>query len=235
VNLPQPQTYDQTQWSLGWQYKKQRPYRWNIINPLDGFGVKTQVMGATDIFGTEVSYTTADLSAFTVLPGLGTQRFYLYGRAQAQFGDPLPQQRIGFTKYDNIAPAVATQQQPYIFNLSDRVRGYRSFIMGEQVLFGTLEYRSPFLPGLATKILGLVELGRTDLALFADAGWVGNVQFSSPDAPDTRLGTGLEVKNVLSLFGVEILQSVGWGFPYDKLFDLDEVDLYYRVRASVAF
>lgn len=233
--LPLPQAYDQTQWNIGWQFKKQRPYRWNVINPLDGFGLKGQLYGATDVTGTDASYSTIDLSAFTLLPGLGTQRFYLYGRAQAQFGDPLPQQRIGFTKYDNVAPAIATQQQPYLLNLADRVRGYRSFIMGEQVVFGTIEYRSPFLPGLATQILGIIELGRTDLALFADAGWVGNVQFSSPEAEETRLGTGLEVKNVLSLFGVDILQSVGWGYPYDHILDEDNLDLYYRIRASVAF
>jgi hypothetical protein len=81
-------------------------------------------------------------------------------------------------------------------------------------------------------VLGLVGLGRTTCSLFVDGGMVwtdgdlsGGVQ---------QLGTGVEVKNALRLFGVRIGHALGVAQPVSEL-GADDVQVYYRVQTALPF
>ena len=173
---------------------------------------------------------------YTVLPSLGLQRLYVYGRYQQQWGAPLPQNFIGFSRIDNINLNLPGQVPFDLFSEAERVRGYRSFIAGDGVLFGSLEYRIPYLPSLNTTILGLIELGSTSISLFTDAGVVWNARFDDGSTgTEQRWGAGAELKNEISLFGIRFAHALGIAQPAKELFTNEDYDLYYRVRAVVPF
>ncbi len=233
---PAPERARQTDLSAGFAITKQRPWRDNLIHPLDGWGVRALLTGAEKILGSDVRYATADLSAYSILPSLGTHRLYAYGRFQQQWGRPLPQSFIGFSRLDNINLVLPGEVPLDLFSEAERVRGYRSFVAGDRVAFGSLVYRMPFLPSLNTTILGMVSLGSTSLSLFTDAGVVWNARFEDgTTGTEERWGAGAEIKNELRLFGITFAHALGIAQPARELFTDVDYDLYYRVRAVVPF
>ncbi|CAN5119496.1 PD40 domain-containing protein [soil metagenome] len=233
---PAPEMGRQTDLRLGMQVKKQRPWRHNLIHPLDGTGLSVSLTGAEKILGSDVQFLTADISAFTILPAIGLHRIYMHGRFQAQWGEPLPQDFIGFSRYDNINLNLPGEVPFVFFHIAERVRGYRSFIAGKQVAFGSLEYRIPFLPSLNTRILGLLSLGSTSLAMFSDTGVVWEARFADERiGSEKRWGAGAEIKNRVSLIGIGFTHSLGIAQPAKVLFSDADYDLYYRIRAVVPF
>lgn len=231
-----PESARQTDLNIGMSIKKQRPWINNLIHPLDGWGARMMLSGAEKVLGSDTRFATADLSAFSVLPGPGLQRFYLYGRYQKQWGSPLPQNFIGFSRYDNIHINLPGEVPLLFFNEAERVRGFRDFVAGDQVLFGSVEYRIPFASSLETRILGMIELGTSTVSLFTDAGVVWNpVGENVPGDREERWGTGAEIKNELRLFGVGISHALGIAQPAKELFTDADYDLYYRVRAVIPF
>lgn len=234
--VPLPERARQTDLSIGLGVKKQRPWRDNLIHPLDGWGARVMLTGAENVLGSDVRFATADLSAYSVLPGLGLQRFYLYGRFQKQWGSPLPQHFIGFSKYDNINLNLPGEVPLELFNEAERVRGYREFVAGDQVVFGSIEYRMPLASSLETRILGIIDLGSTALSLYSDAGVVWNPRGENfTGKTEKRWGAGAEIKNELRLLGVGISHAAGIAQPAQELFTDADYDLYYRVRAVVPF
>ena len=233
---PAPERARQTDLSFGFQVKKQRPWRNNVIHPLDGWGIRGLVTGAEKVLGSDVSFATADLSAYTVLPPYALHRLYVYGRYQQQWGTPLPQDYIGFSRLDNINLNLPGEVPLDLFNQAERVRGFRDFIAGNRVAFGSLEYRIPFLPSLNTTILGLVDLGSTSISLFTDAGVVWNARFDDgTTGTEHRWGAGTELKNSINFGGIRFIHAVGLAQPAQELFTDADYDLYYRVRATVPF
>ncbi|WP_069130503.1 BamA/TamA family outer membrane protein [Rhodohalobacter halophilus] len=233
---PVPERARQSDLTIGFQIKKQRPWRNNVIHPLDGWGVRGLLTGAEKMLGSDVRFATADLSAYSVFPSIGLQRFYVYGRYQQQWGSPLPQDFIGFSRLDNIHLNLPGEVPLDLFNQAERVRGYRSFIAGNRVAFGSIEYRVPFLPSLNTTILGLIDLGSTSVSLFTDAGVVWNARFEDGSTGnEERWGAGAELKNSLNFGGIRIAHAIGIAQPTKELFTDADYDLYYRVRATVPF
>lgn len=231
-----PETGRQTDLRLSWSLKRQKPYVHNLIHPLDGYGIRMTVTGSEKIFGSELSFLTTDLSAYTVLPGVGKHRIYLYGRFQSQLGAPLPQDFIGFSRYDNIDLPLPHETIFFQAFEAERVRGYREFAAGKHIGFASAEYRIPFLPSLKTTLLGFLQFGPTSLTLFMDAGIVlepgsivGRVQRTR------RLGVGSEIKNRVSLGPLQFVHSFGLAQPHYDLTGFESYDLYYRVKASVPF
>jgi hypothetical protein len=234
--LPTPVKGRQTDLKIEWKFQKQKPWQNNTIHPLDGYGVKASLLGADKILGSDVRYLEANINIYTTLPSIGAQRLYLQARYQQQWGTPFPQNDIGLTRYDNITITLPDQVFVQFFNDSERVRGYRKYVAGERVLFGTAEYRMPFIPSLQTEILGLIRLGSTSLTLFTDAAVVGDaIQQDGSTTTINRWGAGAEIKNELQIFGLGFAHSVGIAQPVKHLFEDDFVDLYYRVKAVVPF
>jgi len=234
--LPVAASARQTDLQLSWTTKKLRPYKHNVLHPLDGYGFRVKLTGSEKVLGSETTFLTPDISAYKIFSGLGLHRFYIYGRFQAQFGEPLPQDYIGFSRYSNIDWPVPEENFSIPYSKQERVRGYKSFISGKQVAFGSLEYRMPVLPSLDTSILsGLLSLGESTLALFADAGAVWDVQIPVGQNTETRLGTGVEIKNKVGIGPLNFVHSLGIAQPASELFSEGDYDLYYQIKASLPF
>ena len=223
---------------VGAAYKFQRPYRYNVIAPIDGTGVRARLTAGLPALGGD-AFLRPDVVGYSVLPALGRSRLFVKGRATAVVGDPLAQDYVGLARFDDV-----DVQLPLFGALTlddaERVRGYRSYAVGTRALFGSVELRSPVLFDLSTTLLGLVRLGGVAPALFADGGlvWTG----TDLGGAVRRLGVGAELKNVVSLGGFEILHAVGLGVPdteFDAVWDgtvgFDDLDLYYRVQAAIPF
>ncbi len=225
---------------VGFAYKFQRPYRYNVIFPLDGTGARLRVGVGIPGLGSSGTFVRPDLLAYWVSPSLGGPRLFVQGRATAQFGRPqLPQDFVGLSRTDDV-----DIQLPFVGAITlddaERVRGYRRFAVGTRALWGSAELRLPVVLDLNTTILGLVRLGAVSPALFADGGlvWTG----SDFGGAVRRLGVGTEVKNVIDIGGIEILHALGLGVPASRVGDVfdgtiawDDVDFYYRIQAAVPF
>ena len=234
--LPIPESATITDLELGFMVKKQRPWGDNQIHPLDGSGIKVKLNGSEDILGSERSFLTADLNAFTILPFIGMHRIYIQGRLQSKWGNNLPQNYIGFSRYDNISVNLLEEVPLQFFGNNERVRGYRDFVTGSRSAFGSIEYRIPFLPSLQTEILGVLSLGSTTFALFTDAGIVADgVSESSETGTIKRWGTGAEIKNRISLFGIDFVHSIGFAQPVKELFTERDQEVYYRIKTVIPF
>src|SRR5690606_462750 len=100
----------------------------------------------------------------------------------------------------------------------------------------TMEWRLPAVLDLDTKLLGIVELDRLGINLFADGGlvWTG----AAVDDAIRRTGVGIEAANLLRLGGFELRHSLGLAVPWGELDEdlvWDDVDLYYRLQAAAPF
>lgn len=234
--IPMVTSARQTDLQLSWITKKLRPYKHNLLHPLDGYGLRLKLTGSEKVLGSETAFLIPDISAYKILPGFGLQRFYIYGRFQAQFGTPLPQDYIGFSRYSNIDWPVPEGALNIPYSKPERVRGYKSFVAGKQVAFGSLEYRMPVLPSLNTSILsGFLSLGESTLTLFTDAGVVWDVQIPAGQTTEKRLGTGVEIKNKVGIGPLKFVHSLGVARPAHELFSGNHYDLYYQIKASLPF
>jgi hypothetical protein len=220
---------------FGLTAKHQRPYRFNNIYPLDGTGLRVRTTIGLPVLGAETNFVRPDVQSYWVSPEMGIGRFYLYGRAQAQFGRTLAQDVIGLSRYDDIDLQLP-MLEPVTLSDTERVRGYRSYAIGDRMLFGTIEYRLPPVINLQTRILGFLNLGRVSPAMFVDLGMV----WSGADVSEAirRTGVGLELKNRVSLGAFSFTHAVGAAQRWADLgerFDWDHIDLYYRIQAVLPF
>lgn len=230
VEIVSAEVGEQFDVQLEWMRRTMRPYRHNVVHPLDGHGLHLRVTAAAPIFGTDMEYVEGAIRGFAVLPSIGRHRLFLYGRAQARHGTSRPQDYIGLSRYDDVSlsmPGLPTLE----LGGRERVRGYTEHVIGNRLLFGSAEYRVPLLPDLQTRLLGLVSLGATTAAVFAD----GAAVWAPSGARATRLGLGAELKNALRLGGLEIAHSVGVAQPYETLGRDEFIDVYYRIRTAVPF
>lgn len=230
-----PEAGFRTEARFGFTVKRQRPYRYNQLYPLDGTGLRVRTTFGLPVMGAETRFVRPDVQAYWVSPEIGIGRFYFYGRGQAQFGQTLAQDVIGLSRYDDF-----DLQLPFLdpITLSDteRVRGYRSYAVGDRVLFGTVEYRLPPVFDLQTRLLGFLNLGRLSPAFFMDTGmvWSG----TEWDEAIRRTGVGFELKNRISLGGFPLTHAVGAAQKWRDLgerFDRQHIDFYYRLQAVLPF
>lgn len=220
---------------LGFRINKSKPYAHNIIHPLEGWGIETRLSVATKAMGGDTEFVRPDIMAYAVLPALGGARFYLYGRAIAQWGDAFAQDYIGFSRFDDVQFGASLPGLDFLYSDTERVRGFSDYIVGNRMLFGTIEYRVPFLPSLETRLLGLIDFGMTSIAAFLDGGMVWVDGFSPGEDAVKRAGTGFEIKNVLSLGILSFTHSLGFAQPVPDFGGGKNQEIYYRIRAVVPF
>ena len=232
TGLPIPESGGQADVRISLTHKFRRPYKYNVVHPLDGNGVRLRILsGIIHAEGTR-QFARLDLSAYRIFPAVGLHRILVYARLQTQRGRTLAQNFLGLSRYDGLQVDAPNFVQ-IEFSNSERVRGYRNFALGQNVVFGSLEYRVPLVKDLQTKILGSVALGSTALTLFADGGLV----FDDPVLAEAikRFGVGVELKNELRLGqSIRLMHAVGIAQPVSDLGESD-YDLYYRIRTSLPF
>ena len=222
----------------GAAYTFQRPYRWNVLTPIDGTGARARVTVGVPALGGD-AFVRPDALAYWVSPALGPARLFVQGRATAQFGETLAQDYVGLARYDDVDVQVPLFG-PLTLDDAERVRGYRSYAVGTRALFASAEARLPILFDLQTTLLGIARFGPVAPSLFVDAGlvWTGG----DFDRAARRVGVGVEAANVVTLGGFPIRHAVGLATPASDLggvldgsVGFGELDLYYRVQAAVPF
>ncbi|MEX0928099.1 MAG: BamA/TamA family outer membrane protein [Balneolales bacterium] len=232
--LSPPSAGRQTDIRLTYRMKRQLPSRSNVIQQLEGWGIRLRVTAAVPGPFTDSSYFRPDLAAYAILPALGRSRFYAYVRGLALYGDPFPQDFIGFTRSDYVTVPFDDVLGLFQLPAYERVRGYREFLTGDQLLFGTLEYRMPFI-NLRTTLLGTAVLGQSALSPFLDAGSLRYAADEPAPGRFNRTGTGIELKNVLQVGGLRLVHALGIAQPVNRLGFDEDYDLFYRIRATVPF
>lgn len=231
-----PESGWQSDLLLGLRMTSQKPNAHNLIHPLDGWGIEPRITIATKALGGRTEYIRPDIRAYTILPGLGNSRFYLYGRAIAQEGSSFNQDYIGFSRYDEIQFGDLLPGINFLYSDTERVRGFSDYVVGDRMLFGTLEYRMPLLSDLQTQFLGLISLGRTTVAAFLDGGAVwGETNTMGNRELTNRAGAGFEVKNVLNIGPLAIIHSLGFAQPVPDFGGSKNRELYYRVQTTIPF
>ncbi len=234
-DLARPETAKQVLGMVSARLKTRPPDRNDVIHPLSGHGVllRLTVAGNAETRVDRVEYARADLLGYRLFGGPGATRFYLYGRFESQFGSSLAQDFVGLSRVDDISFVTPLLGSTYFLGHAERVRGYRRYLLGQHVAFGTVEYRVPLLRDLDTRLLGAMKLGRTTFALFTDAGAVWRNRLASGELTG-RVGTGIELKNLLRFGSFDLLHAVGAARPAGSFFT-GTTDFYYRVRASFPF
>lgn len=220
---------------LGFSAKRQRPYRFNDLYPLDGTGLRLRLTAGLPALGSRARFLRPDLQAYWVSPEIGLGRLYLYGRAQAQLGRTLAQDYLGLSRYDDLDLQLP-MLEPITLSDTERVRGYRRYALGSRLLFATAEFRLPPVFDLQTRLLGFLEFDRIVPTLFLDAAmvWSGG----DLDGAIRRTGVGFEIKNRVRLGGFPLVHAVGvaqrWRDVGERL-EWDRLDLHYRIQASLPF
>lgn len=233
--LSKPENGWQADLQTGLRMTSQKPYRFNQIHPLDGWGFESKLTLASTLLSSASDYVQPDIVAYTILPAVGQSRFYVYGRAIARWGSGLPQDYIGFGKFDELSFGSSLPGLEILYNNVERVRGFSDYVPGNRLLFGTLEYRLPLTNDLQTRILGLFSLGRTTLAAFVDGGVVWSDSFAPENDAVSRAGTGIELKNVLTIGGVSFIHNLGFAQPVQDAFSDRNQEIYYRFKTVIPF
>jgi len=230
--LAPPQAGQQASLRLQFTRRKTPPYRHALVHPLDGWGLRLRATGAAEVLGGDSSFLRGDIAGYRLFPGIGKHRLYVYGRLQAQTGSSFPQDYVGFSRYDEIDIPLPGAV-PVSLGDAERVRGYRSYVLGNRLAFGSIEYRMPLVPSLQTQVLGLVGLGHTTLSAFVDGGMVWTDQKVTDGV--RRAGAGLELKNALRLLGFRVGHALGVAQPTTAIGTREDVQVYYRVQTALPF
>ena len=231
---PMPASGQQLSWKTTFLQRYQTPYRFNDIHPLAARGMRLELSVSPTIGSEWVSLVRFDAAAYSTLPGLGKQRWMVYGRLQVQQGDPLAQDWIGLSRYDAIQVGIFQQLPvPIIFSDASRVRGYRRYETGNAVAFGSIEYRVPLLRDARTTLFGTLSAGAVTLAGFVDAGIVWTGAFTGGQA--SQAGIGVELKNAIQVGPFTVLHSVGVAEPVLDRPGARSSDYYYRIRTTLPF
>jgi len=230
--FPTPESGGQVDVQFRFQWKHQKPWRYNIVHPLTGRGFQFRVAGAPSSFGNSTGYVRPEISLFNIFKGPGYSRLFVQLRGRAQWGKSFAQDFLYLSKYDFINFEPPSGPIVYIAGQSNRVRGHRAYSFGNRILFGSAEYRIPLTNTLNTQILGLVDMGATAFNTFVDFGqiWTDN----NYSERRSIAGAGIEIKNGLNVFGFELNHAVGVAWPLSDV-TRDNTDLYYRVQSTIPF
>ncbi len=230
--LPQPEAGHQADARLSFRVTRQRPYRHNVVHPLDGVGLRLRAMAGLRSFSGRTGFVRLGAAAYGIMPAIGNSRLFAYGRVQYQRGETLAQNFIGLSRYDEFQ-LLAPDILEISFSDVERVRGYREVVVGKSVWFSSIEYRVPVARSLRTQLLGLVSFGATSVSVFADGALV--YPEHALRNGDRRLGVGVELKNAVSIRDyITIMHAAGLAQRAGDV-GTDKHELYYRIRATVPF
>lgn len=233
LGLPPPEKGQQLSVRLSYTRKRLRPWANNLVHPIDGFGFRSRVTIAAQGFDRYENYIRFDVSSYRILPSWRLHRLFVYGRTIVQHGESLAQDFVGLSRFDGLQVAAPSFVNFQSTN-AERVRGYRDFVLGKTILFGSVEYRVPLIPSLETELFGLVRFGSTSFALFADGAVVSpTIRLENLEK---RIGVGAELKNALTFGGMlSFMHSAGIAQKSVALGTDREWEFYYRIRTTLPF
>ncbi|MBT3217303.1 MAG: BamA/TamA family outer membrane protein [Candidatus Marinimicrobia bacterium] len=195
TDLPMPESGKEGIVSLQYAWLNRRPNASNIFLPKQGFGLLTRLDIANKAFLSDFDYQRVTLDAFVNVP-LGPTALFLRTKGMAMFGDPPAQDTLALTKDNSLYfPGGRTSLMggAVSFPETHNIRGWDGVRMGNKLIFGTAEFRFPFISELPINVLGFT-LGSMTGALFTDFGnvWVD-------EQTDLITTAGYELKVALKL------------------------------------
>jgi len=151
-NLPYPDSGKEGLVSLYYYWKNLRPHTWNMNTPLQGYGLNLKFEYAdTSIFG-DFGYSRLAFDSFINIPvKLGPLKSAVYFRAKSikHSGKPPAQDYIGLTN-DQPIYINGIGNPTELIPENHNPRGWSGYVVGDQLVFSTLEYRIPFIPKRAS-------------------------------------------------------------------------------------
>ena len=211
TDLPSPESGKEGLVSLQYVWLNRRPDASNTFLPKQGFGLLTQLDIANKALQSDFDYQRVTLDAFVNVP-LGPTALFIRAKGMALFGDPPAQDTLALTKDNSIyVPGLITSLLggSVSFPETHNIRGSNEVRMGNKLMFGTAEYRIPFIQALPINVLGFTA-GSMTAAVFTDFGnaWVDT-------QPDWITTVGYELKVALQagpipifIFGIGEAQPV---------------------------
>jgi len=185
--LPDPEEGKELIISLNYNWLNRRPHAKNVMLPKQGYGVFAGVDYASKSLFGDFTYTRLGTDAFVNLKIVGPGVLFGRLKTQTMFGEPPAQDSLALTRDPAIYLGFLVAQE------SHNPRGWDEVRLGDRLVFGTMEYRIPFIPEFPINILGFT-FGSTSLALFSDfaKAWV-----SGEALQDWVTTAGYEIKIAL--------------------------------------
>ncbi len=232
--LEEPEEVTRLAVGVSFRARYRPPYRHNGIHPLTGHGVLARfTIGSGMLSPSADDYVRLGILTYRIFRAPGRTRLYWYNRFESEFGQSAAQNFIGLSRYDDVTLKPPFSESVIRIGESERVRGYRRYVIGRHLAFSSLEYRVPLALSVKPRLLGVAGFGRTALAAFVDAGGVWQDQLFG-GVFQSQVGMGVEVKNLLRFGGLELLHAAGVAQPVTALGG-GTVDLYYRIKAVYPF
>jgi len=163
--LPEPAEGHDNALTINYRYLNKKPRADNSYLPKQGIGIETRI-----VIGQKDWNSYYQKFAFDSYFNYELKGFIIYSRLKLEsiHGDAFPQDGIWFSRDNPIY--VLGQRGGQIFGENLSPRGWRGDpLMGEQMLFSTIEIRQPLPLSIPVEILG-TKLGKTSIALFQDYG-----------------------------------------------------------------
>ncbi len=150
------------------------------------------------------------------------------GRAAADFGDELPQDFLGFYKYDQFEEGFS----PTGLHPRDRLRGIRRYYYGNRLLSGSMEFRQE--DNFFSSLVPLLKNFHPQLVEFLDIGttWYASAPTNNPSVTVSSLSetnwlktAGIELRSELG-FDISVEGGVGWELVHGS-----SADFFIRLAA----
>ncbi len=185
--------------TLNYRWINKRPDKRNIALPRQGWGLNlTSKMTSEQLYGdfTYQRYTIDSFTNITAGPGI----IFLRVKGELLNGDAPNQDYVGFS--DDIAIYGAGNMGTFGLPENMNPRGWDGYLLGDRMIFGTVEYRFPFISSLPVEVFG-IKLGQVTFAMISD---FGNVWDQSTALSDDWIVTaGYEMKFGIQLGSAPIL------------------------------
>ncbi|MBT3675545.1 MAG: BamA/TamA family outer membrane protein [Candidatus Marinimicrobia bacterium] len=147
VDLPIPEQGKEGLISLRYVWSNKRPHKWNFLHPTQGYGVLAQVDYANkNVFGS-FSYTRFKTDMYANLP-VGKTALFFRIKTMMYSGKPPAQDFLGLTDDE---PIYISGIGPSEFLPENHnPRGWSGNRLGDKLIYGSLEYRVPIAPKIAS-------------------------------------------------------------------------------------
>ncbi len=224
IELPTPESGDESLISIGYQWLNRRPYKMKAGIPRKGYGVQT-VFDISDsrIYG-DFTWQRFTIDAFANVKG---GPFVLFLRSKSEMlegSNPPSQEFVGLTTSESLYMPETGGTGGFTENLNPR--GWDGIRLGNRVVMNTAELRLPITPKLPINV-SFLSLGSVSAAVISD---VANVWTTGSGMEDWIVTAGYEIKFGLHIGGGPLFMfSAGRAQTIEKWMDNQEPEDYFRL------
>ena len=176
---------------------------------------------ALSLGGGDVEYDKLQAHASARIPLIGPFRFITTGHAVAQYGDQLPYEFLGLSRYDLLSSDVGISLRT-LTEYTIRVRGVDEWVFGDRAWTASagIELSLDWISFLAPYRLGILGFAETGTAWFDEDQDVDppstlgyGAEIRMPYIQNMHLAIGLAHGQIEDVsLGLEFYTRIGWGF-----------------------